>query len=179
MTAAGELKNYLATSTGFEQLSAEAAAAMAALMTTCVVKKGDTLFSKADREHGLYRVLDGELRAVESAPFSGVVRTITSGEAVDELQILAGIENAVVIEVMRDSKVGWIDGSELDALADRFPEVRQAIERLHRLQLLSRLHSVFGTFDREFLGIVAAMADWVHLERGELLFEQSNQRDGI
>ena len=161
-----------------ENLSPEARAALEAAAGETRLRAGEPLFGDGEN-HGIALVLSGRLEAVEQPPLSGVVRIISPGEAVDELQALAGVRNSLVIRATEDSVLLVVDNDDVDTISDKFADVRAALERQHRRQLLSRLYTVLGTFDKEFLDAVENMADWVHLSRGELLYEQNNPVDGI
>jgi len=169
----------LSKAIGFENLAPEAIAALTAAIQPKTLEPGQQLFERAHDSRGLYIVLEGELRADERDPYKGTARLIGQDEAIDELQSLAGIANRVSITATVRTVVGCIDETVIDKLDDTYPEIRKAMDRVHRRQLLARLYPIFGTFDREFLNAVESMADWVHLDRGRLLFEQNNIADGI
>jgi predicted acylesterase/phospholipase RssA/CRP-like cAMP-binding protein len=68
----------------------------------------------------------------------------------------------------------------VDRLVGERATLRGARERMRRRQLLCRLHALFGTVDAALLDDLESMADWVRLQRGELLFEQNDHaRDGV
>jgi NTE family protein/lysophospholipid hydrolase len=169
----------LSLSPGFESLPSAAIDALASAMVERNLNVGDQLFSRASDERGLHLVLDGELRADERDPYKGTARIIGQGEAVDELQSLAGIANRICVTASKPSLIGDIDETIIDKLDDQYPDIRKSMDRVHRRQLLARLYPIFGTFDRAFLDSVEQMADWVHIDRGGLLFEQDSVADGI
>src|SRR5690349_20638693 len=137
----------LSKAIGFENLAPEAIAALTAAIQPKTLEPGQQLFERAHDSRGLYIVLEGELRADERDPYKGTARLIGQDEAIDELQSLAGIANRVSITATVRTVVGCIDETVIDKLDDTYPEIRKAMDRVHRRQLLARLYPIFGTFD--------------------------------
>lgn len=163
-------------------LAPDAAAALCAEMERTAFRAGDALFAGPGSGSALYLVHDGLLHVVEPASdgAEALVRAVGPGEALDEMQLLAGSALPVVVRAARDAVVGRVPGDRVDRLCAAHPAVRDAVQRLHRRQLLCRLHGVFGAFDAWLLDDVEATADWVHLPRGRLLFEQNTPAgDGL
>lgn len=162
-------------------LGPDAAAALEAEMERVALAAGEALFAGPRAGAALYLVLEGALLAAEPAPDGSEtpVRVLEPGEALDEMQLFAGSARPVVVRAARDSVVGRVPGEAVDRLAAAHPELRDALRRLHARQLLCRLHPVFGAFGRQLLDDVEATADWVHLPRGRLLFEQNTPADGL
>ena len=164
----------------FADLTPETAQAIAAEAAQLRLAPGETVFTGVEDKPALYLVLSGALEAVERQRTGEVlVRTVAAGEAVDELQVLAGDRNPVFVRAAADTEVARVPGEAVDALCERFADWRMALRRLHRRQLLSRLHAMLGLLEGGFLDDVEAMADWVHLRRGEMLFEQHDRAEGI
>lgn len=166
-------------STAFAGLDADAMAALAAAMRRREVRAGERLLSSEDPAAGLFLLLSGSLRVTERTTHTETARSIAPGEAFDELQVLSGGHRIVQVEASEDAVLAYVAGAAMDHLLGRFADLRSAVERLHRRQLLSRLHTVLGTMDAAFLDRVEAVADWVHLPRGRLLFEQNDRSEGV
>jgi predicted acylesterase/phospholipase RssA/CRP-like cAMP-binding protein len=165
--------------THFGALEPAAADALAAAMGPVRVSAGQVLFRAGGAEPALYLLLSGEVHVVERLPGGGeaVLRTLAPGEAVDELQVLAGSRGTVEVRAATDAELARVDDAARDALARSHEQLRRVWDRILREQLLCRLHAVFGTMDRALLDDLARMAEWIHRRRGELLFEQ-NQAGG-
>ena len=157
-------------------LDPAAAEALAAAMHPVRMSAGDVLLRTGTAEPALYLVLAGELHAVEQGPDGEetLLRVLAPGEVVDELQVLAGGRGAVEVRAATNAELARVADDERDELARRFPQLDAQWERVHRQQLLCRLHDVFGTMDRALLAELEEMAEWVHRRRGMLLFEQNN-----
>jgi NTE family protein len=165
--------------THFGALEPGAADALAAVMHPVRLAAGQALFRTGSAEPALYLLLAGEMHVAERLPDGAetALRTMGPGEAVDELQVLAGSRGIVEVRAATDVELARVADAERDALARRFPQLQRVWARIQRQQLLCRLHAVFGTMDRALLDDLSRMAEWIHLRRGELLFEQ-NQMGG-
>ena len=121
---------------------------------------GKPLFAEESAEAGLCIVRDGLLQAVELAPSQELlVRSIRPNEVVDPGQALAGAQHQVAIRAAEDSRVWIADASDVERMADRCPDLRQARERLHRRQLLCRLYPILGPLNKDFLNDLEIAAD--------------------
>jgi predicted acylesterase/phospholipase RssA/CRP-like cAMP-binding protein len=142
---------------------------------------GEVLLERRAASDALFLLLDGELRATEptAAGEEFTVRVISAGEVLDEMLLVAGSERLLTVRAAGPAMVARFAGATVDRLVATRPDLRAADERLHRRQLLCRLHPVFGTFDRRLLDDLEATAEWVHLGRGRLLFEQDTPGRGI
>ena len=165
--------------THFGGLEPGAADALAAAMRSVRLAAGETLFRTGSAEPALYLLVAGEMHVVERLPDGAetVLRTMEPGEAVDELQVLAGSRGTVEVRAATDVDLARVADADRDGLARSFPQLRAQWERIQRQQLLCRLHSVFGVMDRVLLADLVQMAEWIHRRRGEMLFEQ-NQTGG-
>lgn len=162
--------------THFGALEADAADALAAAMRPVRLAAGETLFRTGSAEPALYLLLAGQVHVVERLADGDetLLRTLEPGEAVDELQVLAGGRGTVEVRAATEVELARVADADRDALARRFPQLQRVWERIQRQQLLCRLHAVFGVMDRALLDDLARMVEWVHRRRGELLFEQND-----
>lgn len=161
--------------THFGALEPDSANALAAAMRPVRLSAGDVLFRGGAAEPALYLLLSGEMHVAERL-LNGeetLLRRMEPGEAVDELQVLAGSRGTVEVRAATDVDLARVADVERDALARRHPQLRRVWERIQRQQLLCRLHAVFGTMDRVLLDDLGRMSEWIHRRRGELLFEQN------
>jgi predicted acylesterase/phospholipase RssA/CRP-like cAMP-binding protein len=164
----------------FAALPAEDAAALTAAMRAVHLDAGDVLLSSDDAPAALYLVAHGELEVVERGTGGETrVRTMGAGEAFDEMLALAGNQGPLSVRAASAATVMRVDDAVRDAQVDRSPAVAAALARLHRQQLFCRLHAVLGTIDAPLLGELEAMAEWRHLRRGELLWEQDTTGDAL
>lgn len=164
----------------FAALSADDSAALAAAMQPVLLAAGGVLLTSDDAPAALYLVAAGELEVVETRPDGeSRVRVLRAGEALDEMQALAGNQGSLSVRAAAPSTLMRVDDATRDALVDGSPAVAAALARMHRQQLFCRLHSVFGTLDAALLEELERMAEWRHLRRGELLWEQETSGDAL
>jgi predicted acylesterase/phospholipase RssA/CRP-like cAMP-binding protein len=157
-----------------------ALAGLAGVLRPLALPAGEALFEGRSEAAGLCIVRAGSLDAVELGQGEELpVRSLGPGRMVDPAQTLAGARHPVVVRAAVDSLLWVAPAEEVDRLADRFPDLRRARERLDRRQLLCRLHPILGALDEAFLDDLEAAADWKHVQRGELLFEQHDLGDEL
>ena len=157
----------------FAAVSDDALQALALAARFGTLAAGQVLFAEGARHSALVLLTDGALEVIEpDAQGSGRrVRQIGVGEAVDELQTLAGRARGVVVRSVSTIEVLAVSGAALDRLCRQHRELRLVLEQLHRRQLLCRLSPVFGAFDRALLDTVERMGRWTTLERGAITTE--------
>ncbi|HEX8904404.1 MAG TPA: cyclic nucleotide-binding and patatin-like phospholipase domain-containing protein, partial [Longimicrobiaceae bacterium] len=107
------------------------------------------------------------------------LRWLAPGEVFDRQQTLAGVERHVLVRAAGTATVARIPCSVTDALEVEDPALRAALARMHARQLLCRLAPVLGALDERLLEDLEKAADWVYLDRGEVLFEQGDPATGL
>ncbi|HJR64238.1 MAG TPA: cyclic nucleotide-binding and patatin-like phospholipase domain-containing protein [Gemmatimonadaceae bacterium] len=165
----------------FNELGGEAREALARVMEIVGARAGSPIFREGESSAALYLVLEGVLHATEQMADGSevVIRVIGPGAAVDERQVLSGSSRPVTVSAVTEARLARAPGAVIDRLVGRHPELRVARDRLHRRQLLCRLHHTLGVLDDAFLDDLEEMAEWVQLGKGELLFGQNNPGQGI
>ncbi|HEY0660064.1 MAG TPA: patatin-like phospholipase family protein [Lysobacter sp.] len=155
----------------FEKLPEEALVALAQAAQCGTLSTGEVAFAEGHGHSALLLVLDGALEAVEADAKGATrcVRRIGPGEAVDELQTLAGQLRGVQVRAAAPVNALGIPAKDINALCRQYDELRLARERMHRRQLLCRLSPVFGACDRELLDTVQEMGAWSFLSRGVMV----------
>ncbi|HEX2203649.1 MAG TPA: cyclic nucleotide-binding domain-containing protein, partial [Longimicrobium sp.] len=163
---------------GLEPETVEALATAAARVDA---PAGTYLFEGALAGDALYLVLEGRLEAVEPRPGGepDLLRALEPGEAFDELQLLAGVPLPARVRAGTDATLARVPDADVDRLEEAHPDLREALRRVHRRQLLTRLHPLLGALDAALLDALERDAGWVHLGRGQLLFEQGDPAGGV
>jgi predicted acylesterase/phospholipase RssA/CRP-like cAMP-binding protein len=162
-------------------LGTEARQALIEAASTAVFRPGEPLFPEGCGADALYVVREGTFHAIEPDPPKEprLVRVLQPGEVVDGVLELAGERRPVAVRSVGEGVATVVPGAEVDRLVAMHADLRAARERLHRLQLLSGLSSVFGPIDADLLNALEAEADWTHLHRGEVLWEPGAVADGL
>ena len=131
---------------------------------------GEVLDLAGERGDALFVVLTGSLKVFETTHDRVIpIRNLVPGEALDDLQTLAGSLGTVVVRADTEATVARVPGADVDSWADRSAPFRDALERMHRRELLCSLHPVLGTLDEQLLDQVSEAAAWQELGRGEVL----------
>ncbi|HVG45718.1 MAG TPA: cyclic nucleotide-binding domain-containing protein, partial [Longimicrobium sp.] len=126
---------------------------------------------------GLLLVLEGSVDAVEEG--GGALRWMGPGEVFDRQLTLAGVARRVLVRGAGAAMLARIPCDVSDALEALDPAFAAALTRMHARQLLCRLAPVLGTLDARLLDELERAADWVHLARGDVLFEQGAPATGL
>ncbi|MGQ0766993.1 MAG: patatin-like phospholipase family protein [Gemmatimonadota bacterium] len=164
----------------FAGLAPESRAAVALRTSLRTLMPGERLFSPGSGAAALYMLHKGLLHATEPDPPGEprLMRLIGPGEVLDGLQELGGNRSIAVFAVDR-SEVAVIEDAEADRLVAALGDVRAAVRRMHRRQSLTSLRRIFGPLEEKLLDDLESLGDWVHLPRGEVLFEPSGASDGL
>lgn len=162
-------------------LSTDARRALVDVARTAVFAPGEPLFPEGCGADALYVIREGTFHAIEPDPprEPRIVRILGPGEVVDGVIELAGESRPVTVRSVGEGVATVIPGADVDRLVGMHADLRAARERLHRLQLLGGLSSIFGPIDAELLKALEAEADWTHLHRGEVLWEPGAVADGL
>lgn len=165
-----ERVGVLRASAAFGAVSEAALEALALAARFGTLAAGQVLFAEGVRHSALVLLTDGTLDVIEPDMHGSGrrVRQLGPGEAVDELQTLAGRERSVVVRSVSTIEALVVSGAALDRLCRQHRELRLVLEQLHRRQLLCRLSPVFGAFDRALLDTVEGMGRWATLARGAI-----------
>jgi len=148
---------------------------------TLQLSDGEALFAEGTGADALYVVREGCLHAAEPDPprDARLVRVMGPGALVDGLQELGGGQHPVAVRAVGACVVTVIPGDVVDRLVATHPDVRAARDQLHRRQALSRLSSLVGPVDEALLDSLGMEAEWLHLHRGEVLWEPGAPADHI
>ena len=165
----------------FEGLGTETRHALVHAAETAAYGPGEPLFPEGCGADALYVVREGTFHAIEPDLLREprIVRILGPGEVVDGVIEYAGESRPVTVRSVGEGVAAVIPGADVDRLVAVHADLRAARERLHRLQLLSGLSSIFGPVDAELLKTLEAEADWLHLHRGEVLWEPGAPADGL
>lgn len=141
---------------------------------------GDRLFKEGSGAGALFLLAEGLLHATEPDATDGPrrMRIIGPGEAVDGLQELGGAVT-LFVDAQLPSLVAVIPEGTVDQLAAKYPELKAALARMHRRQSLTALRRIFGPVDEPLLDDLERLGDWMHLSRGEVVFEPAARADSL
>src|SRR5688572_3796480 len=109
----------------FGALSPESLDALAAQAEPRDLAAGDAVFTEGDGHFALVVVVAGSLAATEGKGGGSVVRLIGPGEAVDELQLLAGRQGPLAVRAAEPCTLLVVPGADMDRLAGRHPDIAE------------------------------------------------------
>jgi NTE family protein/lysophospholipid hydrolase len=160
----------------FAGLDAATLDALASSATPVSLADAEDVFA-GDAADALWLVLEGSVDAVEEG--GPALRWMGPGELFDRQLTLAGVSRRVLVRGAGAATLARIPCDVSDALEALDPAFARALTRMHARQLLCRLAPVLGSFDARLLDDLERAADWVHLARGDVLFEQGEPAGGL
>ena len=156
--------------TSLRGVEPEVLAGLGAVAERVELSVGEVLDLAGERGDALFVVLGGRLEVLETTRDRVIpVRDLAPGEALDDLQTLAGSLGSVLVRAREATILAKVPGGDVDSWADRSAPLRDALERMHRRELLCSLHPVLGPLDEALLDQVSDSAAWEELGRGEVL----------
>jgi NTE family protein/lysophospholipid hydrolase len=181
ITDSPEVLEAINTAPLFATVAPAARAEMARAARLISLSPGQALFPEGAGADALYIVNVGKLHAVEPDPPGPprLVRILGPGQVVDGVIELVGDRRPVSVLAAEESVVTLIPGDVIDRLDAADPEFRAARDRLHRRQLLTGLHHIFGPIDGELMAAIEAEAEWHKLQRGQVLWEPDSPSDRL
>ena len=115
--------------------------------------KGETLFTKDQKATGFYILVKGKVKLYTLDPSSGreqIIKVVEPITLFGEAASLSGKEFPVFAEAMTDSRILYIDRSQLLKLSESYPEICMSIASI----LAERLYHLVGLV--ELLNIPSA-----------------------
>ncbi len=165
----------------FEAVNRRALASLAGDAAWVHLEAGAVLFREDDPSDGLYVVVRGllEVRVAQEDGSALTVGAIEPGGPVGEMQAVTGGRRTATVAAVRPSELVKIPAPALERLAGEAPEVVERLaeivhRRLRTNQLTRLLPNLLGPVDQEVVDEIRTQGTWVHLQRGETLFEQGD-----
>jgi NTE family protein/lysophospholipid hydrolase len=113
-----------------------------------------------------------------------LVGRIEPGSLVGEIGLLMGGRRGATVTAAEPTRLGRLSAADVEAVLARYPETRREVletarRRLRRTQWLKILAAYFGEIDADKLALIEPRFEWRHLDRGERLFAQGDEADGL
>lgn len=156
---------------------------IAAVVVTKTLEPDETLVEEGSIGEDLYFVRSGSLLVtVMDGLKSTEVARLGPGDVIGETQLISGGRRTATVTALDTCEVLRLPHAELDKLVVASEPLREAIASVirHRLResaLRLALPHAVGS-DPELLDLLSACANWVRMERGEVLWEQGEPADG-
>ena len=180
------LGKNLETLKAFEGLDRKAMEDMASVLTWIDVPEGHVLIRQGDPAEAMYIVEKGLLRAsiARKGCASAAVGLMGPGSLVGEIALLTGSRRNATVTAVEPTRLARLEAGDLNEITARYPELRRgfldiARRRLRRSRWLKILSDYFGEIDEENCSFIESCFTWVHLSRGEMLFSEGDEADGL
>ncbi len=180
------LGKNLETLKAFEGLDRKAMEDMASVLTWIDVPEGHVLIRQGDPAEAMYIVEKGLLRAsiARKGCASAAVGLMGPGSLVGEIALLTGSRRNATVTAVEPTRLARLEAGDLNEITARYPELRRgfldiARRRLRRSRWLKILSDYFGEIDEENCSFIESCFTWVHLSRGDMLFSEGDEADGL
>ncbi|MCB9643805.1 MAG: cyclic nucleotide-binding domain-containing protein [Myxococcales bacterium] len=167
-------------------LSVEELGQIAEELDKIELEEGEILFHEGRKERSLYLLSQGELEIWKEwgSDTAERIELISGRVYVGEFQLLVGGRRTATVRALHRAVVFEWDYEHLERWMERYPSwvemfSRTVLQRVQHNQLYMVLARLFGGLREEVWRDVQARAKWVHLERGQRLFQQGDPGDGV
>jgi predicted acylesterase/phospholipase RssA/CRP-like cAMP-binding protein len=146
-----------------------------------VLEQNQVLFAHGEASDAMYVIIRGALDVfvpqVEAS--ETLIDTLEPREPVGELQLLAGGSRTATVRARERTELARLAKSSFEAAAVNSPELIQHMaelihRRLQHYRCESILPRLFGPLDAAMMADLCSAAQWIHLRRGEPLFQQGD-----
>jgi predicted acylesterase/phospholipase RssA/CRP-like cAMP-binding protein len=165
----------------FRDADADRSRRIEARLEEVCLAAGEVLFRRGDPSDAMYLIAEGEVDILRGGPDGEtLIDTLTAGEPVGELQLLAGGKRTATARARAPTHLVLLSRSAFECSARETPELIAATAELirHRLRhyrLKAVLPRLFDHPEQEVLDAVERDATWMRLRRNETLFCQGER----
>jgi NTE family protein/lysophospholipid hydrolase len=181
-----KLRQYLASHDLFRLLGEGALDALEEELQPLSLSAAEVLFRQGEGGDCLYLLTEGRLAVKMEFPGRPevAVSELAPGETVGELSLLTGQRRTATVYALERSRLVRLSRAGFDNLADRHPGLveqfaQSVLPRLRYTRLMDVLTSLLGDVDPAVAHNLQAELQWVHLDRGEILFQQGDPGDAL
>lgn len=170
----------------FAGFDAPSLSALSADAVFCCLAGGTTLFREGEAGETMYFVLEGSLEVSQRKQGGGeiILGKIGTGESFGEMQLLNGGKRTATIRAKSYCELLCISSEIIEKLLRKTPQALRYIgevsrQRFREDQLKQLLAELLQSPADELLRKVASCGDWVHLKKGERLFQGNALSDSV
>jgi predicted acylesterase/phospholipase RssA/CRP-like cAMP-binding protein len=143
----------------------------------------DILVRQGDEADDVFLVVTGALAAVKpSANGEVVVGTVTAGQVVGEVTVVAGGRRTATLRAVETTEVLAIERVEFERWLIENPAIADSVSaqargRIDRGHVAAMVADLVGADEADLVQEVVDRVDWHRLRAGEVLFEEGDQAD--
>ena len=178
-----ELMDALRSTGLFDRASTSTLTHLANAATLVEVGRGDLVVRQGEPSSAMYLVASGTFDVVmELEQRECVVGEVRAGELIGEVQLLTGGRRTATVRASEPGRLLRLDKRAVDREAADNPEFAASLievidQRLLDQQLHRALAAVLGDPSAEILHELRENISWLHLRRGEFLFQRGDDGD--
>jgi len=189
---ADELLRRVASNAMFQNVASAHLADLRPFLQWKTLAANEVLFHENDAVDGFYFVISGCLEVTklqvdrDNNPDNDLLllAEMYPGDTVGEMQILTGGARTATATATEPTTLVHLSKAGFDQLLATDSQVVSAltatiIPRLYRDQLVSVLPNLFGDLDDGMLRDLQQKLEWVHLERGQKLYQEGDVSDSF
>jgi CRP-like cAMP-binding protein len=142
--------------------------------------QGDYILRKGEYSDVCHIIVRGQAEAVFDGPEGNPL--LAEGDTVGEMALLAGLPRMADIKAVTPVSTLDINRDQLFALMDKFPLVKERLNKIYRLRGLSvQLANVplFEGIPRSFIDEMSSKAELVSFKKDDVVFHQGDPADSF
>ncbi|MCP5102209.1 MAG: cyclic nucleotide-binding domain-containing protein, partial [bacterium] len=159
---------------------------LAARTHMVVLEKGEPLFLQGDNAELMHLVIEGRLQVIIETRNGkkSVVKELCEGAPVGIIALLVGGKRNAGVFALRETILAEMHRETFRELIAKYPDVKQKLLdivsfRLKRSHLAEVLPEYFEEMDEATFDYIESLFEWVHIERGEILFNKGDIGDSL
>ncbi len=147
------------------------------------ISANEILIKQDTHANSMYIILSGQL-IVKSETSQQIINKLKAGDIVGELGLLTEQKRNATVTATVDTRLLECTRRNLDNLLERHPALGERfrdiiLPRIRRLYMLSALNNLIDGITLEEIEALEARTEWIHLNRGDVLFSQGEQQDDM
>lgn len=155
-------------------------------MDLVTLGKDEVLFSQGDRAKSMYIVIEGRLQVtIETREGKkSIVQELGEGASAGIIALLAGGRRNATVFALRETTLAELDRKDFCRLVSNYPAMKQNLLetvflRLRRSHMAEVLPEYFEEMDEATFDYIESLFQWVHIDRGDVLFRKGDIGDSL
>lgn len=180
------LLGLLTTLRSFKELERSFIREFSSAARLVVLEEGEPLFLKGDEARAMYIIVHGRLQVkIQSREgVHSVVKELGQGTPAGVISLVAGGKRNADVFALRRTKLAELNRNHFERLMEKYPEVKSKLlemvyHRLKRSHLAEVLPEYFEEMDETTFDYIESLFEWVHLDRGDILFKKGDIGDSL
>jgi predicted acylesterase/phospholipase RssA/CRP-like cAMP-binding protein len=178
--------SFLESLISFKEMNGGFLREFAEKMNLVTLVKDEILFSQGDSAKSMYLVIEGRLQVtIENRDGKkSIVQELGEGAFVGIIALLAGGRRNATVSALGETTLAELDREDSCRLLANYPGMKQHLLetvflRLRRSHLAEVLPEYFEDMDEASFDYIESLFQWVHIDRGDVLFRKGDIGDSL